>query len=157
MKTKMDVHKEKMETAIYSIRSELEETIKHRVEDLWCVDQKTQDLGKELTERNQETHVDLQVVNTSLDARTMSLQATLADTKNDLHEEAPTMKAEIGINQERIETKIDSTRREFQIQLRKSRPGPSAEEEQEPAWAQGSHRSSTGRHDEPSSDASSRS
>ena len=34
MKTKMDMHQQKMETAIHSIRSELEETIKHRVEDV---------------------------------------------------------------------------------------------------------------------------
>jgi hypothetical protein len=41
MKTKMDIQQEKMETVIRSIRSELEKTIKHRLEDvLSCVDQK---------------------------------------------------------------------------------------------------------------------
>jgi BMFP domain-containing protein YqiC len=42
MKATMDVHKEMMETAIKSFRSELEETIKHQLEDvLSFVDQKT--------------------------------------------------------------------------------------------------------------------
>jgi hypothetical protein len=86
-KAKMDIHQEKVEATIHSIRSELEETIKHRVEDvLSCVAQKTQILGKELNENIDETQVGLQAVKTSLDARTKSLQETLVDTKNDLHE-----------------------------------------------------------------------
>jgi hypothetical protein len=45
METKMDVHQEKMEAMIPSIWSKLEETIKHRVEDvLSCVSQRTQGL-----------------------------------------------------------------------------------------------------------------
>jgi hypothetical protein len=41
----MDIHQEKMEATIQSIWSELEEVIKHRVEDvLSCVDQRTQSL-----------------------------------------------------------------------------------------------------------------
>jgi hypothetical protein len=60
MEAKTDIPQEKMEVAIHSIRSELEETIKYRVEDvLACVDQKTQGLHKELTEKINETHVDL--------------------------------------------------------------------------------------------------
>jgi DNA-binding ferritin-like protein len=44
-----------MEAAIHSIQSELEETIRHRVEDvLSYVDQKRQDLCKELTEKIEE-------------------------------------------------------------------------------------------------------
>jgi hypothetical protein len=34
MKSKMDIHQEKMEAAIHAIQSELEETIKHRMEDI---------------------------------------------------------------------------------------------------------------------------
>jgi hypothetical protein len=34
MKTKMDIHQEKMEAMIHSIWSELEQTIKHQVEDI---------------------------------------------------------------------------------------------------------------------------
>jgi hypothetical protein len=42
MKATRGVGKERMETAINSVRSELEETIKHRLEDvLSCVEQKT--------------------------------------------------------------------------------------------------------------------
>jgi hypothetical protein len=49
IKAKMDIHQEKMEAAMQSIRSELEETIKYQVEDvLLCVDQKTQGLHKGL-------------------------------------------------------------------------------------------------------------
>jgi hypothetical protein len=33
-KARMDIHQEKMEAAIHFIRSELEETIKHRVDDI---------------------------------------------------------------------------------------------------------------------------
>jgi hypothetical protein len=45
MKAKMDVHQEKVEATIHSIRSELEETITHRVEDVpSCVNQKMQGL-----------------------------------------------------------------------------------------------------------------
>jgi hypothetical protein len=46
MKTKMDIHQGKMEAAIHSIRPVLEETIKHRVEDMSCVDQNRQGLRK---------------------------------------------------------------------------------------------------------------
>jgi hypothetical protein len=73
MKTKMDIHQEKMEASIHSIRTELEETVKHRVDDvLSCVDQKTQGLPKELCEKIDETQ-DLQAVRASLDTRTKSL------------------------------------------------------------------------------------
>jgi hypothetical protein len=55
LKANMDIHQEKMEAAIHSIRSELEETVK-RVEDVQsCVNQKTQDFPKELTEKIDET------------------------------------------------------------------------------------------------------
>jgi hypothetical protein len=64
----MDKHQEKMEAATQFIRSELE-VIKHRVEDvLSCVDQKKQGLRKELTEKIEETQVDLQAVKTSVDS-----------------------------------------------------------------------------------------
>jgi RNase adaptor protein for sRNA GlmZ degradation len=70
------------------------------------VDQKTQGLRKKLIEKIHETQVDLQAVKISLDMRRRSLQETLADTKNDLHEEAWTLKVEIRISQETMETKI---------------------------------------------------
>jgi hypothetical protein len=126
MKSTVSAIQEKMEATIYSIWSELEETIKHRLEDvLSCVNQKTQGLHSELNEI-EETRVALQAVKTSLDLQTKSLQATLAETWNDLNEqlglmlqvEAQTMKAEIKMNQERMETEIVVTRREFQIKAR---------------------------------------
>jgi hypothetical protein len=62
--------------------------------------------------------VDLQTVKTSLHTRTKSLKEMPADTKNDRHEEARIMKAEMRINQERVEAKIEATRLEFQTQLK---------------------------------------
>jgi hypothetical protein len=60
MKAKMDIHQEKMEAATHYNRSELEETTKHWAEDiLSCVDQKKQGLCKELSEKTDETQVDL--------------------------------------------------------------------------------------------------
>jgi hypothetical protein len=50
--------------------------------------------------------------------RTKSLQGTLTDTKNDLREEARSMKGEIKINRKAMETKFETTRREFQTQLK---------------------------------------
>jgi hypothetical protein len=43
---------------------------------------------KKLTEKIDETQVDLQAIKMSLNMQTKSLQKTLADMKNDLHEEA---------------------------------------------------------------------
>jgi hypothetical protein len=60
MKAEMDIQQQKMEATIHSIRSELKETIKHRVEDvLSCVEQKMQGIRKELTKKIDETQVDL--------------------------------------------------------------------------------------------------
>jgi hypothetical protein len=51
MKAKMDIHQEKMETTIHSIHSELQETVKHQVEDVpSCVDHTMQGLHEELTD-----------------------------------------------------------------------------------------------------------
>jgi hypothetical protein len=64
----------------------------------------------------------------SLDTRRKSLQETLSDTRNDLHEElglmlqveAQTTKAEIRVNQESLEAKIEATRCGFQTQTMKA-------------------------------------
>jgi hypothetical protein len=62
----MDTYQEKMEATIHSIQSQLEETLKHQVEDiLSCVDLKTLGLHKEMTEKTDEKQVDLQAVNMS--------------------------------------------------------------------------------------------
>jgi uncharacterized membrane-anchored protein YjiN (DUF445 family) len=77
----MDVHQERMEAAIDSIWSELEEIIRYQVEDvLSCVDQKMQGLCKELTQKIDETHVDLQANRTSVNTRTKSLSETISET-----------------------------------------------------------------------------
>jgi hypothetical protein len=83
----MDIHQEKMEAAIHSIWSELEETIKHRVEDvLACVDKRMQGLCKELNKKIDEMQLDLQPVKTSINTWTGSLNGDITDTNNDFHE-----------------------------------------------------------------------
>jgi hypothetical protein len=118
MEAKIDIPQEKLEAAVHSIWSELEETVKHGVEDdLLCVDQKTWDLRKELNEKIDETQMDLQAVKSSLDMRMKSLQETQTDMGNDIHEElglmlqveTQTMRSEIRISQERMEAKIEAT------------------------------------------------
>jgi hypothetical protein len=108
MKANMDIHQEKMEAAIHSIRSKFK-TFKNGWKTSCCVNQKMQGPCKELNEKTEETQADLHAVKTSLNTRTNSLQKTPADMKNDLHEEAWAMKAEIRINQERIEANIEAT------------------------------------------------
>jgi hypothetical protein len=62
--------------------------MKYRVEDvLACVDQKTQGLSKEVTEKIDETHVDLQAIRSSVDMRTKSLLETIKDAREHLHKE----------------------------------------------------------------------
>lgn len=85
---------------MHFIQSKLEETIKHRVEDvLSCVNQTTQGLHEELTDIS-ETQIDLQVVKTFIDMWTGSLQGDITDTRiftrlentrSDLHEELDLM------------------------------------------------------------------
>jgi predicted nucleic acid-binding Zn-ribbon protein len=88
MRTKMDMHQKKMEAAIHSLQSKLKETIKHLVEDvLSCVDQKAQGLHKELSEKIDETQVDLQAIKTSIDMQTRTLPETITNTREHLHEE----------------------------------------------------------------------
>jgi actin-like ATPase involved in cell morphogenesis len=83
MKAKMDIHREKMEVAVCSIWSELEGAINHRVENiLLSVEQKLQGLCKELTGKIEETQVDLQAVNTSIDTWTRSLKGDITDVKD---------------------------------------------------------------------------
>jgi hypothetical protein len=78
----MKAHQEKTEAAIHSIQSELEETIKHLVEDvLASFYQRTQGLRKELNEKIDETQLDLQLVMTSIDTCTGNLKDDITDTR----------------------------------------------------------------------------
>jgi hypothetical protein len=109
IKSKMDIHQGKMEAAIHSIQSELEEAIKHRVEYiLSCVDQKTQGLRKELTEIIDETQVDLQAIETSVDMWTKSLLETITDIRVHLQKELGLM---IQVETQMTKIIIDTTGR----------------------------------------------
>jgi Mg-chelatase subunit ChlI len=60
MKAMMDTLQGRMEATIHSVRSKLEEIIKHRVGNILSdVDQTTQGLHKKLNEKPDETQVDL--------------------------------------------------------------------------------------------------
>jgi 2-hydroxy-3-keto-5-methylthiopentenyl-1-phosphate phosphatase len=77
-----------MQATIHFIRSKLEENIKQQLEDaVSCVNQKTQGLHKELTEKIDETQVDLQAIRSSVDMRTKSLLETITDTQEHIHKE----------------------------------------------------------------------
>jgi hypothetical protein len=125
MNAKMSMHQEKMEAAINSTRSELQNTIKHRMEDfLSCVDHKTQGLRKELIQRIDKTQVDLQAVKTSLNTWTKGFQQAITTTKVDLitelnlfHTEAQATRTQALTHQCNMEAKTEATRREFQSQL----------------------------------------
>jgi UTP-glucose-1-phosphate uridylyltransferase len=83
---------EERDAVINLIQAELEESMKHGVEDIVvCVDQRTQGLCKDHNKRNNETLVDLKAVKTPLDKKMKSLQETLADMRNNLHKELDLM------------------------------------------------------------------
>jgi uncharacterized membrane protein len=105
----------------------------------WHVNRRTQGLFKQLHEKIDETHVDLQEVRMSIDMYMRSpmdnmtqtkkdFHAAIVNTRNNLHEElslmlhvkAQTMKAERRIDQERMEAKIKATLGEFQTQLKET-------------------------------------
>jgi ElaB/YqjD/DUF883 family membrane-anchored ribosome-binding protein len=74
-------------TAIHSIRSELVETIKYRVEEVLSrADQKKQGLRKEMTEKTDETQVDVQAARTYVYTRTKSLLERITDARENPHE-----------------------------------------------------------------------
>jgi hypothetical protein len=76
-----------MEPAVHSFWFELQETIKHRMEDVPSyVVQKTQGLRRVLTEKIDETQVDLQAMRTFVDTRTKSGLETVTDPREHLHE-----------------------------------------------------------------------
>jgi hypothetical protein len=86
MKAKTVVHQEKMKAAIFTIRPQLEETVKHRVENvLLRVDQMMQGLCKEPTEKIDETQVGLRTIRTSVNTQTRSLVETMTNTRGHLH------------------------------------------------------------------------
>jgi hypothetical protein len=76
---KIDVNQEKMEAAMHSVWSELEEAIRHWVEDiLSCV-------HKELTEKIDETQLDLQAVKGDVTDTNKDSHKVIENTRNGLH------------------------------------------------------------------------
>jgi hypothetical protein len=109
---------EKMETAIPSMRSEREETIQHRMENVMAeVNQNTEGL---LKERN-ETQKELQVAKASLNTQRDDLMETIRDTKKYLEFKNISFKDNTqnltSNKQNTMEAKMEPTLLEFQSQL----------------------------------------
>jgi hypothetical protein len=64
-------------------------------------------LAKELTEKTDETKVDLEAIRMSVDKRTKSLLETVTHTKKNFHEE-------FRVETQTMKALIEATRREFQ-------------------------------------------
>jgi hypothetical protein len=78
---------------------------------LSCVDQKAKGVLKELTERIDEPHVDVQALRPSVDTPAKSLLETITDTTELLHEE-------LQVETQTTKALIEANRRENQTQLK---------------------------------------
>jgi hypothetical protein len=85
MKATVRASRENMETAVNSIQSELEETIKNRGRCPGICQPTDPDLCKELNIKIEETQLDLQVVSTFHDTLTKNHCEEIGDTKKDFH------------------------------------------------------------------------
>lgn len=96
---------------VNSIRTELKESIKHRVEDvLTSIDQQTQGLRKELSARIGETQLELRM---SLDTGTKYLHEEVAGTRKDLHEELGLM---VQVKMQATKALVEATCHKVQMQ-----------------------------------------
>jgi ribosome recycling factor len=87
MKAAVRACKEALKTVIKSIWSELEKTINNRTENVRVsVDQQTQGFHEELYKEIKEKQRHLQLVMTSINMHTGSLNDDITDTKKDFHE-----------------------------------------------------------------------
>jgi hypothetical protein len=118
---KIDANQEKMEAAVHSIQSDLNEKIQRRMENVVeCVDHKTQ----ELTERIEKTQLELQAVEVSLDTRVRKLEENLENMRTDfitnltmVHLGAKPTNRETLTQLRSMEEKIETNKRELQAQL----------------------------------------
>jgi arsenate reductase-like glutaredoxin family protein len=109
---------EMMEAAIHFIRSDVQETTQHRMENVMSeVNLKTESLRNELTK----TKKDLKGVKASLDTQRDDLMETIRDKKAYLELKIISFKDNkqnlIGTKQGTMEAKMEATRLEFQSQL----------------------------------------
>jgi DNA anti-recombination protein RmuC len=108
---KMDVKLKEMSEEVHSIRSELEETIEHRTQNVMThVNHVTQSLQKEMIEGIENTQGDLETVKTSLDTRTKFLVESISDTRKGLHEELSLM---FQVEGQTTKALTEANRREF--------------------------------------------
>jgi hypothetical protein len=96
MNSKMDGKQAEMRSTVCAVRSELEETIQHEMKDMLSyVDQKTQNLRKELTETIETTQMELQTVEVSLDKRTRDVKGKIAPIKEDITSNKPKFQCQL--------------------------------------------------------------
>jgi hypothetical protein len=107
MEATIRIGQEETKTAINSIRSKLEETINKRMENgVAYLNQQTQGLRKELDEKIMETQQHLQVVMTSIDIWTGTLQDDITGVKKDLDIRAKGLEARIAEVEARVELEV---------------------------------------------------
>jgi hypothetical protein len=118
MKQEIGASQEKMEVAIHSIRSELDETIQHRIENVMTqVNYKTQSLQKELRENLKKTQVKLQTVEVSLDAQARKFQEDLATIKSNHLKDYDLTNTTVHTTIEQTRLAIEAARCEFRARL----------------------------------------
>jgi hypothetical protein len=116
---------EKMKDAMKSKRSELDETIRQRIEiPMTNTSRETHNFQTELTERIEKTQVELQAVELSLDPQAKKLQENLEVISTDLTMadiEVKTSREEALEQQRVIKEKTEANMRKFQAQLEEVR------------------------------------
>jgi hypothetical protein len=99
---------EETKTGINSIRSELEETIKTRMEYVVVsLSQHSQGLREELDEKIMETQRHVQVVQASIDTWTGSLQGDITDVKKDLQKELDIRAQGLEVRMAEVEARVE--------------------------------------------------
>jgi cob(I)alamin adenosyltransferase len=110
-----------MKAAMQSMRSELDETIRHKIEKAMTnISRETYNIQTELTENFEKTKVKLQAVDVSLDTQVKKLQENLKVISIDLtmvDVEVKTTRKEALEQQRIMKEKIEADMREFHAQL----------------------------------------
>jgi hypothetical protein len=110
-----------MREEIRAIRADVEKTIRQRMENVMtCINLEKQNLHKELTEKIEKAHVELQAVEVSLDTRAKKLQENLKVISTDLTMvdiEVKTTRKEALEQQRLMKEKIEADMREFRARL----------------------------------------
>jgi translation initiation factor 2 alpha subunit (eIF-2alpha) len=139
-----------MKAAMQSMRSELDEIIRQRVENVMTsVNRETKEIQKRLTERIENTQVELQAAEVSVDTQARKLQENLEDIRADfitnlaMDDLGANVTIRETLAQQRIaEEKLKLTNASSRLNWKKSRPLPREEVDQQSLREQLSHQHS---------------